>query len=185
MRRVTFGCANSLDSFIASVDGGVDWLKWNREVAEIANEFWATIDTVVLGRNTYEVGLKLGGALYPGMKNFVVSRKLKKSIHSDIEVVRGDAVKFVRELKSERGKGICIMSGGILACSLLEADLIDEIGVNVHPVLLGKGMPLFYEMTRQIDLKLLDCRQLRNGCVVMRYEVQHESVSHLERRTND
>ena len=176
MRRVTFGCANSLDNFIASKDGGVEWLKWNEEVAEIANEFWATVDTVVLGRNTYEAGLKLGGALYPGVKNFVVSRNLRRSNQSEIELVRGDATAFVRKLKSLPGKGICIMSGGRLARSLLEADLIDEIGVNVHPVLLGKGIPLFYEMTRPLDLILLECRQLENGCVVLRYEVKHQHL---------
>jgi dihydrofolate reductase len=151
----------------------VDWLEWNQEIAAIAKEFWRTVDTVILGRNTYEAGLKLGGALYPGVKNYVVSQKLKESSHSGIELVRGEAVEFVRRLKSERGKGICIMSGGMLARSLLEADLIDEIGVNIHPVLLGEGIPLFYEMSRRIDLELLDCRQLKNGCVVLRYEVKH------------
>jgi dihydrofolate reductase len=68
------------------------------------------------------------------------------------------------------------MSGGNFARSLLEADLIDEIGINVHPVLLGAGLPLFYEMTRPIDLELLECRQLKNGCVVLRYEVLPRSA---------
>jgi len=173
MRRVTFGCANSLDNFIASAVGGVDWLKWNKEVAAIANKFWKAVDTVILGRNTYEAALKLGGARYPGVKNYVVSRKLKKSSHNGIELVRGDAVEFVRRLKAESGKGICIMSGGILARSLFEADLIDEIGVNIHPILLGEGIPLFYEMSRRIELKLLECTKLKNDCVVLRYEVPH------------
>ena len=178
MRRVTFGGANSLDNYVAGSDGRVDWLKWNKEIAEIGNAFWKTVDTVVLGRKTFDAGLKLGVAVYPGVKNYVVSRKLKKSSHKKIELVRGEAVDFVRQLKSEQGKGICIMSGGNLARSLLEADLIDEIGINIHPVLLGEGIPLFYEMSRQIDLKLLECRQLKNGCVVLRYEVKHNKNAH-------
>jgi dihydrofolate reductase len=176
MRRVIFGGANSLDNYIARSDGGVDWLKWNKEVAEIGNAFWKTVDTVVIGRKTYDAGLKLGTSSFPGVKNYVVSRTLERSEHKSIELVRGDAVEFVRRLKNEDGKGICIMSGGNFARSLLEADLIDEIGINVHPVLLGQGLPLFYEMTRPIDLELLECRQLKNGCVVLRYEVLRRSA---------
>jgi dihydrofolate reductase len=173
MRRVTFGGGNSLDNYIARRDGAVDWLKWNKEVAEIGNAFWKTVDTVVIGRKTYDAGMKSGTSSFPGVKNYVVSRTLKKLENEKIKLVRGEAVDFVRKLKSEAGKGICIMSGGLLARSLLEADLIDEIGINIHPVLLGKGLPLFYEMSRQIDLELLECRQLKNGCVVLRYEVKH------------
>lgn len=57
------------------------------------------------------------------------------------------------------------------ARSLFEADLIDEVGVNVHPVLLGSGVPLFPPMARQIDLQLTDCRQFEGGCVLLRYAV--------------
>ena len=65
------------------------------------------------------------------------------------------------------------MGGGILARSLFEADLIDEIGFNLHPVLLGSGIPLFHEMTKQIDLELVKCQELKNGCVVLTYRVKH------------
>ena len=66
-----------------------------------------------------------------------------------------DAAEFVRRLKNQEGKEICVMGGGLLAKSLFEADLIDEIGFNIHPVLLGSGIPLFHEMSRQIDLELM------------------------------
>jgi dihydrofolate reductase len=75
-------------------------------------------------------------------------------------------------LKEEEGQDILIMGGGVLAKSLFEADLIDEIGFNIHPVLLGSGIPLFYEMSRQIDLELKECRQLSGGCVLVRYAVK-------------
>ena len=176
MRRVTFGGANSLDNFVARSDGAVDWLKWSKEVAEIGNAFWKTVDTVVIGRKTYDAGLKLGTSSFPGVKNYLVSRTLTKSESPNIELVGEDAVDFVRRLKSESGKGICIMSGGNLARSLLEADLIDEIGINIHPLLLGHGVPLFYEMSRQIELKLIECKELKNGCAVLRYEVKHEKA---------
>ncbi len=65
------------------------------------------------------------------------------------------------------------MGGGELAKSLFEAGVIDEIGFNIHPVLLGSGIPLFHEMTRQIELELLDCQTFKNGCVYVSYRVRH------------
>ena len=173
MRKVTFGGANSLDNFIARKDHAVDWLLWSTEVNSIMKGFWKTIDAVVMGRRTYEVALKSGTGAYPNVKNYVFSRTIKNSRDKRIEIVSQDAADFVRVLKREKGKGICVMGGGLLARSLFEADLIDEIGFNIHPVLLGAGIPLFHEMTRQINLELLECKQLTNGCVVLSYRVKH------------
>jgi dihydrofolate reductase len=79
----------------------------------------------------------------------------------------------VRRIKGEKGKDICVMGGGILAKSLFEAGLIDEIGFNIHPVLLGSGIPVYHKMKKQIDLELIRCKQLKNGCVVLTYRVKH------------
>lgn len=173
MRKVTFGGANSLDNFIARKDDAVDWLLWTKEVAEVTQSFWKTIDTVVMGRRTYEVAARMGQGAYPGVKNYVFSRTIKKPSDESLTFISEDAATFVRRLKSEEGKGICVMGGGLLAKSLFEADLIDEVGVNIHPVLLGSGIPLFYEMPRQIDLELIKCQQLSNGCVILTYQVKH------------
>jgi len=171
MRKVTFGGANSLDNFIARKNHEVDWLIWNKEVEAISRAFWQTIDTVVMGRKTYDVAAKAGSGAYPGVKNYVFSRTLKKSSNRRVQIISEDAAEFVRRLKQEQGKGICVIGGGVLARSLFEAQLIDEIGFNIHPVLLGSGIPLFYEMSRQINLELLECKTLSNGCVVVRYKV--------------
>jgi dihydrofolate reductase len=82
-------------------------------------------------------------------------------------------VGFVRKLKSEEGKEICLMGGGNFAKTLFEAKLIDEIGFNIHPVLLGSGIPIFYEMKEQINLELIECKSLKNGCVLVTYRVKH------------
>lgn len=174
MRKVTFGGANSLDNFFARKDDSVDWLLWDKEVGKMMTAFWKTIDTVVMGRRTYEVaGGKEGSGTYGGVKCYVFSRTLMKVRGKSVELISEDAAEFVRRLKQQKGKGICVMGGGLLAKSLFEADLIDEIGFNVHPVLLGSGIPLFYEMSRQIDLELISCQQLSNGCVVLMYRVKH------------
>lgn len=176
MRKVTFGGANSLDNYIARPDGAVDWLLWNKEAGEIMGAYWKTIDTVLMGRKTYEVarGQSKGKKNpYPNIKSYVFSRTLKDSRDKSVEIVREDAASFVRKLKSEEGKDICLMGGGEFAKAMFEAGLIDEIGFNIHPVLLGQGIPLFHNMSRQIDLELLDCKTLKNGCVVVTYRIKN------------
>ena len=176
MRKVIFGGANSLDNFIARKDDAVDWLLFSKDVQKIMTDMWENIDTIVMGRKTYEVAQRMGGGSggYPGVKTYVFSRTIKKSNSKKLFFVNEDAVAYVRRLKEEKeGKDICVMGGGVLAKSLFEADLIDEIGFNIHPVLLVSGIPLFYEMSRQIDLELKECKQLSSGCVLLTYKIKH------------
>ncbi|HUR97156.1 MAG TPA: dihydrofolate reductase family protein [Pyrinomonadaceae bacterium] len=178
MRKVTFGGANSLDNFIARPDGAVDWLMWGEEAGEIMKDFWQNIDTMVMGRKTWDVALanspkpKEGSANpYGDIKTYVFSRTLEAGDQDGAIILNDDAGEFVRSLKTQDGKDICVMGGGELARDLFEAGVIDEIGFNIHPVLLGKGIPLFHTMTRQIDLELLECRPFKNGCVYVLYRV--------------
>jgi dihydrofolate reductase len=175
VRKVTFGGANSLDNYLARPDHAVDWLLWSDEAFAVMADYWKTIDTILMGRKTYEVALRhgKGGETYPGMKTYVFSRTLPEGPAGGATIIAGDVVEFVRELKQRDGKDICLMGGGELARPLFEAGLIDEIGFNIHPVLLGAGVPLFHPMSRQIDLDLLECRPFKNGCVLVRYRVKH------------
>ena len=174
MRKLTFGGANSLDNYLARPDHAVDWLLWGEEVAAVMADYWKTIDTVLMGRKTYEVAVRSGQKEgYPGVKMYVFSRTLKADSGTGVTMIREDAAEFVRGLKGQDGKDICLMGGGELARSLFEAGLIDEIGFNIHPVLLGSGIPLFHSMSRQIDLELQECRAFKNGCVYVTYRVKH------------
>ena len=130
----------------------------------------------LMGRKTYEVAQRMGGGSggYPGVKTYVFSRTMKKPNSKKLFFINEDAAAYVRRLKEEEeGKDICVMGGGVLAKSLFEADVIDEISFNIHPVLLGSGIPLFYEMSRQIDLELKECKQLSSGCVLLTYKIKH------------
>lgn len=180
MRKVTFGGANSLDNYIARKDDAVDWLMWGKEAAAYMRDFWKTIDTVLMGRKTYEVALKMSEGQsnpYPGVKSYVFSRTLKEVKDKSVELVKEDAVAFVRKLKKQEGKDICVMGGGDFANTLFEAGLIDEIGFNIHPVLLGSGIPLFLEMKQQINLELLECKPFKNGCVLVLYRVKNRRAA--------
>lgn len=178
MRKTTFGGACSLDSYFAGKNHAMDWLMWSDEAAEIMGAYWKTIDTVVMGRKTYEIGRKMRKGKsnpYPGIKTYVFSRTLKPGKDEGAEIIGSDAIAFMRKLKRQQGKDICVMGGGELASSLLEGGVIDEIGFNIHPVLLGSGIPLFHEMKRQVNLELLECRRFKNGCVYVLYRVKSAS----------
>jgi len=89
--------------------------------------------------------------------------------------VSSDAGEFVRDLKRQEGKGICVMGGGELAQSLFEAGVIDEVGLNIHPVLLGSGVPFFRDPGGRIALDLVESRTIDGGCVYAIYRVRHRS----------
>jgi Dihydrofolate reductase len=185
MRKVTFGCACSLDNFIAHKDGAVDWLMWSDEAAEIMKEYWSKIDTMVVGRKTWDLmrsgpeskaKSKKAKSPYGSIKTYVFSRTLEPGERDGAVILADDPGEFVGKLKQQDGKEILIMSGGDLARNLFEAGVIDEIGFNIHPVLLGSGIPLFYEMSRQIDLELISSRPFRNGCVYVHYKVRNSAI---------
>ena len=183
MRKVTFGGANSLDNYFARDDGSVDWLMWSDEAAEIMKDYWSTIDTMVMGRKTWDFAggsapktkkkTKEASDLYRGITTYVFSRTLEPGESAGAIIRNDDPGEFVRELKQQPGKGILIMGGGELARDLFEAGVIDEIGFNIHPTLLGSGVPLFHKMKRQIDLELIECRPFKNGCVYVLYRVKN------------
>jgi dihydrofolate reductase len=177
VRKVIFGGANSLDNFFAREDGAVDWLMWSDEAAEIMNDFWPRFDTIIMGRKTYENALKNASpendSLNSGNMTYVFSRTLEPEKKKGTEILNSDPGEFVRKLKSQDGKDICIMGGGDLAATLFEAGVIDEIGFNIHPILLGSGVPLFHKMNKQIDLELIECRPFKNGCVYVLYKVKN------------
>lgn len=114
-----------------------------------------------------------GGGGMPGVKvtSYVFSRTLTSIAEKDTNLVTTDAGEFVRRLKTQPGKDIIVMSGGNFATSLLKEGVIDEIGMNIHPVLLGGGVPAFLDPGMRVNLARTECRQLDGGCVMVVYRV--------------
>lgn len=181
MRTLTYGGAVSLDGFLAGPGGALDWLHFSRDVQAITRESFVGVDTILMGRKTfvpvaasYAAGKAQGAA--PGastMRTIVFSRTLTAADAPGVELVGGDAVAFVRDLKQQPGGGIVLMGGGELAASLLAADLVDRVGLNVHPILLGAGVPAFPDPGRRTALTLSECRPIDGGCILAIYEVNH------------
>jgi dihydrofolate reductase len=175
MRKVIYGGACSLDGFMAGPSGEIDWLHFSKDVEQIMASTWATADTILFGRKTWEVAVAQGGGGgMKGLTSYVFSRTLPSVPDgSGVELVREDAGAFVRGLKSRSGKDIIVMSGGNFASVLIDAGLVDEVGFNVHPVLLGGGVPAFVGTGRRVALELKECRQLDGGCVLLIHQVRH------------
>jgi dihydrofolate reductase len=173
MRIVTYGAACSLDGFIAPANGSMDWLHFSKDVQDVMAKYWTSVDTMLMGRKTWEVAQAMGGAgggPMGGITTYVFSRTLT-SVGDGAHLVRDDAGDFVRKLKEQPGKGICLMGGGELAQSLIEAGVVDEVGLNVHPILLGAGVPFFRDPGRRVHLELAESRVIDGGCVLSMYKV--------------
>lgn len=171
MRMLTYGAACSLDGYIAGPDESLDWLRWNKDVARLSGEFMSRVDTIVMGRKTYEAGRRQGAGGQKGFENIVFSRSLTDLDDANAKVVNDDAVPFIHALKQQPGKEICLMGGGELAMALFAADLIDRVGVNIHPVILGGGVPLLPQIAKRIELRLHQLERLADDCVYAVYDV--------------
>ncbi len=175
MRTVTYGAACSLDGFITGPNESIDWLHYSKDVAQIMTEYWADVDTILMGRRTWDFAVRSGagsdgGGRVSDIKTYVFSRTLGSIDAPGATLVRDDAADFVRRLKQQPGKNICLMGGSDFARTLLAAGLVDEVGANIHPILLGDGVPLFSASPRT-SLELASCRSLDGGCVYVRYKV--------------
>jgi len=158
MRKVKLFIANSLDGYIARLDGSLDWLFTDDDYG--TKNFLESIDTAMMGRKTYDVTLSRGGIpdSPKGIKYYVFSRSSKSNSDKKVQLVSGNVRSFVESLRQAEGKDIWLMGGGELVESFLKEHLIDEILLTVHPVILGAGIPLFRGEHRQTDLKLINCR---------------------------
>ena len=172
MRKVTYGGACSLDGYIAGPDEAIDWLQWSDDAQAISALSWKGVDTMLMGRKTFDFAMKQGGGtgVGPKIRTYIFSRTLEE-VPEGAELVRGDAVEFVRRLKGEPGGDIILMGGGELGAALIEGGVVDEIGFNIHPILLGSGVPGLPPMARRVALELIEARPIAKGCVLVRYKV--------------
>jgi dihydrofolate reductase len=186
VRTITYGGAVSLDGFLAGADGSIDWLQFSKDVQDVMAKYWRNVDTILMGRKTYDFAVSSGreastGKMRsqdkahrePAMKTYIFSRTLQSIDDPDVELVSGDAVEFVHGLKRQPGKEICLMGGGELAQTLLNADLVDRISLNIHPILLGSGIPTFRDLGHRVKLTLVESHSLEGGCVLASYSVCH------------
>ena len=180
-RKVILGFGISLDGYIARRNGAMDFLVLDKEGEALMADFFAKIDTTIMGRKTAVgmVKMRKSGEMpeTPGITNYVVSRRWKPGKRKEFEVVSGSLTAFVKKLKGRPGKDIYLGGGGELCRSFLQEDLIDELFIGVGPILLGDGIPGFPGKFPQRDFRLTECKSYANGSVGLRYERMRTKTS--------
>ena len=170
MKKVVLGVGISLDGYIARPDGAVDFLFMPKDYSMAP--FFKRVDAAVMGRKTFEMGLKLGGGKLSnyGMKCYVFSRTLGNIRHEDFAVVNEPLKPFIEALKKKKGKDIWLMGGGELTRAFLQDDLVDELYLGVVPTLIGEGIPAFPSGFPQREFALAENKTYSKGLIALRYE---------------
>jgi dihydrofolate reductase len=187
MRELTYCIGVTLDGFIAGPDDEVDFFPLTPAFEEMLGTELADIqpahvragrggadapvtmfDTVIMGRRTYEPALQHGITdPYAQLRTLVCSRTLPDPGEPNVEIVRADPVRRVRELKTEDGLGIYLAGGAVLAGVLI--DEIDRLIVKKYPVIAGAGIPMARHDFAPTLFALEEVRSFDNGCVVLSY----------------
>jgi len=175
MRKIKLYIAASLNGKIAEKDGSVDWLyvKEGDEQPDYGYEkFYDSIDTTIQGSSTYKQVESWGIEFpYPDKKNYVITRNKDLKDNEYVEFVSENHIEFVKNLKSQNGKDIWLIGGGLVNTMLLNAGLIDEIQIFVMPIILSDGIDLFENLPNRTDLKLLSSEAHETGAVEMIYQI--------------
>lgn len=169
MRKIVLSVAVSLDGFIEDANGAYDWCFTDQDYG--LSDFVRSIDAILMGRKSYEEAMKFEGQNpWQGIKTYVFSNTLE-NVPEGYEIVSGDVISAVNSLKQTEGKNIWLFGGAQLTASLMEAGLVDEVGLAVHPILLGSGKPLFSNINDRVKLELTNSKTYDTGLVFLTYTI--------------
>ena len=165
--------ATSLDGFIARRDGALDWLAKFQTPGEDYGyaRFAESIDTLVIGRKTYDVVLGFGAWPYEGKRVVVLTSRPLVPLHGET-VHSGDIASLLDALARDGAKHVYV-DGGAVVQQFLSAGAVDDLTVSIIPVLLGEGVPLFGKIERDVGLELVASRSYPSGLVQLEYRPAH------------
>ena len=130
-------------------------------------------DTVLMGRKTYEVGLREGVACpYPTLEQYVFSRSMRSSPDRSVQVVSNDAITTIEAMKRRTGRAIWLCGGCELATTLLKAGLIDRLILKLNPVLFGSGIPIFHDSIDVTGVALEEHHSFDSGHMILNYRLE-------------
>jgi len=168
MRKVVLFAASSLDGFIARPDGAIDWLFQDGDYG--FSEFMETVDSVVLGRKTYEVAKALGDDSLTAGEHWIVSRNPEKHAGGKARFGNLDQVgDWLRSSESE--KAVWLIGGGELTATFLDRGWLNEIVLAIHPRLLGMGIGISPNLLNDAVLSYRKHKVFDNGLIQVWYDV--------------
>lgn len=170
--EIVYYVASSLDGFIATADGGVDWLTPFHSDTEDYGfaEFNRSVDGLLMGSRTYEFALEQPAWPAPDQPSWVFTRRSLPLAHPSVTLTPDDPISVTRALTARGLKRVWLMGGGALAGSFERQRLISDYRISVIPVLLGKGIPLFAGTSAgQRRLRLIATQPYSTGVVQLTY----------------
>lgn len=174
MRKLSLFIATSLDGYIAKPDDDLSFLKIVEKEGEDYgySEFTAKIDTIILGRKTYDYVLQeIGTSHYDnGQRDVYVITRTERPKVGRTTFYAGNLTELVQKLKSEDGKDIYCDGGAEIINELLQHDLIDEFIISVIPILTGNGTRLFKDNRPEQQLELVNAKSFDTGLVQLYYK---------------
>ncbi|HWL88891.1 MAG TPA: dihydrofolate reductase family protein [Polyangiaceae bacterium] len=169
--RCSVYVATSLDGFIARSDGRIDWLSIVEKRGEDYGygRFFGSIDTLVVGRKTYELALGFADWPYAGKRCMVMTRAKLAARHGET-FFEGEPAALVDRLAREGSKHIYV-DGGAVIQQFVAAGLVSDVTISMIPILLGEGIPLFGKIGRDVRLDLVESRAFDSGLVQLAYRI--------------
>jgi dihydrofolate reductase len=168
---VTLYIAASLDGFIAGPNGEIDWLDMVDHPGEDYgyDQFYASVDALVMGRKTYQVPASVAEWPYPGKPSYVLTRQDLKTDRDDVTFVTDPVETVVESLRRQGFQHLWLAGGGETVRAFLAQGLIDEHIVSIIPTILGAGIPLFPPPNPQQQLELISFRPFPSGVIQLHY----------------
>ncbi|MEZ4671112.1 MAG: dihydrofolate reductase family protein [Anaerolineae bacterium] len=186
MRRIIFLMHVSLDGFVAGPNGEMDWIKYDTEVEKYSHDLHSATDAAIYGRVTYDMMQSYWPTVltnpdtdpsgmaharwYDEATKIVISRTLQSDPSLKRVVLSDNFTEEITRLKQQPGKDMWFLGSPGAAQTFMKLGLIDEYRLNVNPIVLGTGKPLFGELGKQLNLKLIEARHFKCGVAGLRYE---------------
>lgn len=173
MRKIKLYIAASIDGYIADIDGGLDWLSAYPITTELNygyDEFFNSIDCVIMGGRTYRDILNMD-VIYPYKDkiSYIITRNKMNNSKESIHFLSDNIIEAISEIKKQKGKDIWLVGGGEIIAMLLNNDLIDEMIITIIPMMLGAGIPLFPNTTKESAWKLHNTHSYTNNVLQVEY----------------
>ncbi len=189
MRKIIVSNYVTIDGFFAGPNGELDWFVWDDEMAKFSTDQLKTVDTILLGRVTYQLfadywptpaAYKENPIIAPMMNDLqkiVFSRTLDSAEWNNSKVVKENIAEEISKLKQQPGKDMVIFGSGLIVSEFAKLGLIDLYRLIVNPVVLGSGKPLFKGLNDKLKLKLLNAKALGSGNVILEYQPMKDKPS--------
>jgi dihydrofolate reductase len=182
MRKLKLQVQMTIDGFIGGPNGEMDWMNmnWTNDIKEYVTAITDPVDTILLGKNLamgfipyWTEAIKTNEEGADKMVNtpkVVFSRTLKTSPWERTVIANGDLKEEIKKLKAQEGSDIIAYGGGQFVSSLIKENLLDELHLFVNPVAIGKGMPIFAELSEKQNFHLMGSKHFECGIIVLKYQ---------------